>query len=53
MPFAGSPAAVEEAFPGRLRALVLYGSRAREDHGEGSEWDVAAFIDRFDLGGES
>jgi predicted nucleotidyltransferase len=43
---------VEEEFPGRLRALVLYGSRARGDRDEGSDWDVAAFIEGLDRGRE-
>ena len=45
--------AVAEAFPGRLRALVLFGSRARGDHGAASDWDVAAFIEDFDRDRES
>ena len=37
--------AVEDAFPGRLRAMVLFGSRARGNGGPDSNWDVALFIE--------
>jgi predicted nucleotidyltransferase len=35
----------ERALPGRLRKVVLYGSRARGEGRRGSDWDVAVFID--------
>lgn len=46
-------AEVERAFPGRLRRAVLFGSRARGDARDDSDWDVALFIDGFDRGRES
>jgi predicted nucleotidyltransferase len=36
------------AFPGRLRRVVLFGSRARGDHRYDSDWDVAIFLDGYD-----
>jgi len=36
------------AFPGRLRRVVLFGSRARGDHHDDSDWDVAIFLDDYD-----
>lgn len=36
------------AFPGRLRRVVLFGSRARGDHRYDSDWDVAIFLDDYD-----
>jgi len=39
---------VEAAFPGRIRDVVLFGSRARGDAQAESDWDVAVFIDGFD-----
>jgi predicted nucleotidyltransferase len=36
------------AFPGRLRRVVLFGSRARGDHRNDSDWDVAIFLDDYD-----
>jgi predicted nucleotidyltransferase len=44
---------VEAAFPGRLRDAVLFGSQARGDAHEDSDWDVALFIDGFDQNKES
>jgi predicted nucleotidyltransferase len=44
---------VERAFPGRLRGAVLFGSRARGEARDDSDWDVALFIDGFDRGRES
>jgi predicted nucleotidyltransferase len=41
-------AVVESAFPDRLRAMVLFGSRARGDGGPDSDWDVALFIEDFE-----
>ena len=38
-------AAVESAFPDRLRAMVVFGPRARGSGGPDSDWDVALFID--------
>ena len=35
------------AFPGRLRRVVLFGSRARGDHRNDSDWDVAIFLDDY------
>lgn len=46
-------AEVERAFPGRLRRAVLFGSRARGDARDDSDWDVALFIDGFDRSRES
>lgn len=36
----------EAAMPGRIRKLVLFGSRARGDAVAGSDWDLAVFLDR-------
>ena len=44
---------VEKIFPGRVRQVVLFGSRARGDAEPGSDWDVALFIDDFDRSAES
>lgn len=44
---------VEAAFPGRIRDVVLFGSRARGDADAESDWDVAVFIDGFDRRTES
>jgi hypothetical protein len=41
-------AAVEGAFPGRLRAAILVGSRARGNVAPGGSWDVALSIEGFD-----
>ncbi|MCB4824276.1 antitoxin Xre/MbcA/ParS toxin-binding domain-containing protein [Roseicella aerolata] len=41
-------ATVEDAFPGRLRAMVLFGPRARGNGGPDSDWDVALFIEGFE-----
>jgi hypothetical protein len=41
-------ASVERAFPGRVRAMVLFGFRSRWSRGPETEWDVAVFIDHFD-----
>ncbi len=46
-------AEVEHAFPGRLRGAVLFGSRARGEAREDSDWDIALFIDGFDRGREN
>jgi uncharacterized protein len=35
------------AFPGRLRRVVLFGSRARGDHRYDSDWDVAIFLEGY------
>lgn len=42
-------ATVEGAFPGRLQAMVIFGPRVRGDGGPGGDWDVALFIEGFDL----
>jgi predicted nucleotidyltransferase len=34
----------EHVLPGRVKKVVLYGSRARGDGGPGSDWDVAVFV---------
>jgi predicted nucleotidyltransferase len=34
----------EQAPPGRLKKIVLYGSRARGDAHRGSDWDLAVFV---------
>jgi predicted nucleotidyltransferase len=34
----------EQALPGRVKKVLLYGSRARGDAGRGSDWDVAIFV---------
>jgi predicted nucleotidyltransferase len=44
---------VEAAFPGRVRDVALFGSRARGDANAESDWDVAVFIDGFDRRTES
>jgi predicted nucleotidyltransferase len=36
---------VEQRFPGRVKSVVLFGSRARGDAHEGSDYDVAVFIE--------
>ena len=43
----------ERLYPGRLGRAVLFGSRARGDAREDSDWDVALFIKDFDRGRES
>ncbi len=32
------------AFPGRIERIVLFGSRARGDHHEESDWDMAVVL---------
>lgn len=34
----------ESALPGRVARVVLFGSRARGDAGEDSDWDFAVFL---------
>lgn len=34
------------ALPGRIERIVLFGSRARGDHTEHSDWDMAVYLDR-------
>jgi uncharacterized protein len=34
----------EHALPGRVKKVVLYGSRARGDARVNSDWDVAVFV---------
>lgn len=45
---------VEEALPGRVTRVTLFGSRARGDAEEDSDYDVAVFVqnlsDRSDVG---
>ena len=43
----------EELYPGRIRSAFLFGSRARGDAHQDSDWDIALFIDGFDRGRES
>jgi hypothetical protein len=43
---------VADAFPGRLRSLVVFSSLPRADREVASEWDVAAFLEGFDCGRE-
>jgi predicted nucleotidyltransferase len=40
-------AALAELYRDRLERVVLFGSRARADAGEYSEYDVAVFIEDF------
>ncbi len=35
---------IEEALPGRISRVVLFGSRARGDYRDESDWDVAVFF---------
>jgi predicted nucleotidyltransferase len=44
---------LEAAFPGRVRDVFLFGSRARGDADAESDWDVAVVIDGFDRTAES
>jgi hypothetical protein len=39
---------LDSAFPGRVRRVVLFGSRARGDCHDDSDWDVAVFLDNYD-----
>jgi predicted nucleotidyltransferase len=34
----------ERALPGRIERVMLYGSRARGDARDDSDWDVAIFL---------
>jgi hypothetical protein len=43
----------ERLYPGRLKRAILFGSRARGDAREDSDWDVALFIENFDRSRES
>jgi uncharacterized protein len=43
----------ERLYPGRLDRAILFGSRARGDAREDSDWDIALFITDFDRGRES
>lgn len=36
----------EQALPGRISRMVLFGSRARGDAGPDSDWDIAVFINQ-------
>jgi predicted nucleotidyltransferase len=38
---------VEQRFPGRVKSVVLFGSRARGDARDGSDYDVAVFIENL------
>ncbi|MFN8702134.1 MAG: nucleotidyltransferase family protein [Rhodospirillales bacterium] len=40
--------ALEAAFPSRVQKAVLFGSRARGDATQESDWDVAVFIEDYD-----
>ncbi|HET6521047.1 MAG TPA: nucleotidyltransferase domain-containing protein [Geminicoccaceae bacterium] len=35
---------IHEALPGRITRVVLFGSRARGDYRDASDWDVAVFF---------
>lgn len=37
-------AALDEAYGNRIQRVVLFGSRARGDAGEDSDYDVAVFL---------
>lgn len=37
-------ACAETDLPGRVRRVVLFGSRAQRDAHPGSDWDVAVFV---------
>ena len=41
-------AALDDAYGARLQRVVLYGSRARGDGHETSDYDVAVFLDRIE-----
>jgi len=34
----------EDALPGRISRMVLFGSRGRGDAGPDSDWDIAVFV---------
>lgn len=36
--------ALRERFPGRIEAVYVFGSKARGDHGEGSDFDVLVVV---------
>jgi predicted nucleotidyltransferase len=40
-------AALDALFGGRIERVVLYGSRARGDHREDSDYDIAVFLRDF------
>ena len=44
--------ALDEAYGPRLERVVLFGSRARGDAREDSDWDVAVFLKEFKSFGE-
>lgn len=41
-------AALQEAYGGRLRQVLLFGSRARGDQRPDSDYDIAVFLDGID-----
>ena len=44
---------LEQAFPGRVERIRLFGSRAKGNYRDDSDWDIAAFIKGYDPDTES